>query len=364
VTISYPVGAETSVELRGNFAPEGWLKGIPMTKGASSWTASLTAPWGVDLQYKFVVDGATWVADPLNPNKVGDGFGGDNSVLKAAACSPYACAPKPALRFAVIGDFGADALHEEGKLREGKVAALVKSWKPDLIVTVGDNNYPDGLAATIDQNIGKYYHEYISPYVGAYGPGAATNKFLPCLGNHDWNSGNVTAHVDYFTLPGNERYWEWASGPVRFFIVDSDVKEPDGTSADSVQGQWLMQALAAASEPFKVVVMHHPPYSSASHGSTPYMQWPFAAWGADLVLAGHDHTYERLKIGGLPYIVNGLGGAVSYGFNTPLEGSEARYAGVFGALLADVSEGGTTVLVRVITTDGLLVDHAALSPQP
>jgi hypothetical protein len=364
VTITYPLGSESSVELRGNFAPEGWSKGIPMTKGASLWAAKLKAPWGIDLQYKFVVDGSTWLADPSNSNKVGDGFGGDNSVLKAAACSPYACAPRPPLRFAVIGDYGSDALSEAGQLSEGKVAALVKTWKPDLIVTLGDNNYPNGLAETIDQNIGKYYSEFIHPYVGAYGPGGETNKFYPCLGNHDWNAGNVAPYTDYFTLPGNERYWELAAGPVRFFCVDSDVKEPDGVTATSVQGQWLEQALAAASEPLKIVIMHHPPYSSGAHGSNAYMQWPFAAWGADIVMGGHDHSYERLHRDEIYYFVNGLGGAVPYGFQSSMPGSQIRYAGVFGAMLADVAEDGKSIVFRAITTDNLLVDHVAIAPSP
>jgi tartrate-resistant acid phosphatase type 5 len=52
------------------------------------------------------------------------------------------------------------------------------------------------------------------------------------------------------------------------------------------------------------------------------MQWPFAAWGATAVLAGHDHDYERLTVGGLPYFVNGLGGEGQVAFTgPPLAGS-------------------------------------------
>src|SRR3954464_7686127 len=85
-----------------------------------------------------------------------------------------------ATRFAVIGDYGAD------QPAEGDVAALVKSWNPDYILTVGDNNYPTGSASTMDLNIGQYYHDFIYPYVGNYGAGATTNRFFPTLGNHDW----------------------------------------------------------------------------------------------------------------------------------------------------------------------------------
>src|SRR4051812_48198823 len=69
------------------------------------------------------------------------------------------------LVFAVIGDFGRAGSNEQA------VAALVTSWNPSFIITVGDNNYDEGKASTIDQNIGQYYHAWIAPYTGAYGPG-------------------------------------------------------------------------------------------------------------------------------------------------------------------------------------------------
>ena len=96
--------------------------------------------------------------------------------------------PLAATRFAVIGDFGDDSTYQ------ADVTTLVKSWDPDFIVTVGDNNYDLGEAETIDANIGKYYQEFIGDYLGTYGPGSPTNRFFPTLGNHDWgliNPGDI-----------------------------------------------------------------------------------------------------------------------------------------------------------------------------
>jgi hypothetical protein len=76
------------------------------------------------------------------------------------------------VRFAVIGDYGQAGRPEQD------VANLVKSWDPDLIITAGDNNYPTGSAATIGQNIGQYYHDFIYPYTGAYGAGGQWSVFL------------------------------------------------------------------------------------------------------------------------------------------------------------------------------------------
>src|SRR5438270_59067 len=89
-----------------------------------------------------------------------------------------------------IGDFGS------GKRFEASVAGLVKSWQPGLIITVGDNNYPNGATETIDPNIGQFYHEFIAPYKGAYGAGAVSNRFFPSLGNHDWHTPGARPYLD------------------------------------------------------------------------------------------------------------------------------------------------------------------------
>jgi hypothetical protein len=215
---------------------------------------------------------------------------------------PHAHGQNGTVRFGVIGDFGSAGTAARD------VANLVKSWKPDFIITVGDNNYPDGAASTIDPNIGQYYHEFIYPYKGRYGAGATVNRFFPSLGNHDWHARGAQPYLDYFTLPGNERYYDFVWGPVHLFAIDSDEDEPDGITRSSRQAAWLQNKLAASTARWKLVYFHHPPYSSGEHGNTREMQWPFQQWGASAVLTGHDHLYERLLVGGFTYFVAGAGG--------------------------------------------------------
>ena len=261
--------------------------------------------------------------------------------------------PADSIRFGVIGDYG------DSSQAEADVATLVKSWDPDIIITTGDNNYPSGAATTIDKNIGQFYHGFIYPYSGSYGAGATTNRFFPSLGNHDWETPDVQPYLDYFTLPGKERYYDFVWGPVHFFAVDSDVREPDGNTSASSQGAWLQTQLGASTSPWNVVYMHHPPYSSgAIHGSSAAMQWPYQAWGADVVLAGHDHTYERILRDGIPYFVNGLGGASIYTFSTPVTGSQVRYNGDYGAMLVEVSN--LQITFQFVTRTGVLVDTYTL----
>jgi hypothetical protein len=166
-------------------------------------------------------------------------------------------------------------------------------------------------------------------------------------------------YLDYFTLPGNERYYEVTWGRVGLFALDSDPSEPDGNTADSAQGRWLQGALAASKARWKVVYMHHAPYSSGPHGSATWMRWPYKAWGADLVLAGHDHTYERFEIDGLPYVVNGMGGAVFYPLGKPVAGSVARFNQNTGAIFFEADQ--TTLRARFRTTNGLDIDGVTLT---
>jgi tartrate-resistant acid phosphatase type 5 len=241
-------------------------------------------------------------------------------------------AGEASIRFAVIGDFGV------ASEAEAQVAELVRAEKPAFVITTGDNNYPDGSAETIDANIGRFYHDFIHPYAGKFGPGAPENRFFPSLGNHDWYTPGAKPYLDYFTLPGNERYYDFVRGDVHFFAVDSDEQEPDGIEATSKQAAWLEGALRSSKAAWQIVYMHHPPYSSSRHGSSVKLRWPYSRWGADLVLAGHDHTYERVEQEGIVYVVNGLGGNRQYSFRSPIPGSVVRYNARHGAQFVEASK--------------------------
>lgn len=230
--------------------------------------------------------------------------------------------------FAVIGDYGLDGENES------KVANLVKGWNPDFIITTGDNNYPYGATETIDQNIGKYFSDYIYPYRGSYGVGAKENKFFPAIGNHDVII-DGQAYYDYFVLGGNEHYYDFIIGYIHFFSLNSNQSEPDGFDSLSIQANWLKKRLQNSTSVWKIVYFHHPPYSSGTHGDSEWMQWPFKPWGASVVLSGHDHVYERLVVNDLTYIVNGLGGNGTYYFIEEEQDKydiKAQYNSDYGAL--------------------------------
>ena len=200
------------------------------------------------------------------------------------------------ITFAVIGDYGADSPQEDS------VAKMVKSWNPGFIITTGDNNYFVGSASTINAHIGKYYCVYIyNPDAPANEQcnGKATrdkvNRFFPCPGNHDnYSIPHLKPYLDYFTLPGYEKNYDFTWGPVHFYSVNSGLSgKVDGST--SPESKWLKTELAKNTKPFKFVYFHHPPYSGGHHGSSKAMRWPFTAWGVDAVLCGHEHFYARVK---------------------------------------------------------------------
>ncbi len=214
--------------------------------------------------------------------------------------------------FAVIGDFGRDGVSEAA------VARMINGWQPDFILTTGDNNYNLGEYSTLEQNISKYYGDYIYNFDAPEEymcQGKAfedkINRFFPSPGNHDGMTvSSLRPYLNFFTLPGDEEYYSFTWGSAIFFSLNSN------PSANiNAQKNWLEKELAETDGKFRIVYFHHPPYSSGRHGDTDYMQWDFHKWGVDIVLTGHDHIYSRMgKQGeeGLHYIINGLGGISRY----------------------------------------------------
>ena len=300
---------------------------------------------------------------------------GTDRLVEAAAEVPCARSDAtvpvdPTYSFAMVGDFGDFPA-------AGRVATLIADWRPAFVATLGDNAYnPDATAddaggfvftgSKIDRGVGQWYWPWIGTYRGAFGGGPAParpSRLFRTLGNHDWDAapgGAVFSQLPdatYYSQPGNERYYAVRAGDVELFVLDGEPRsvgatggryETDGVSADSVQAGWLRSHLADSTARWKIVVVHFPPYTSASRGGTAVLRWPFAAWGASMVIAGHEHQYERLAgPDGLPYVVAGHGGApLNAAF--PGTGSPAvsavRVGGQYGAVRFDATPTSLTMV--------------------
>ncbi|HLA67863.1 MAG TPA: metallophosphoesterase [Acidimicrobiia bacterium] len=370
-TTTVPVSTTTTTTmLATNQPPSVLATASPVTAGATSTLAAqisddgFPSPPGATTILWEQIDGPTTVSI-ANPNAaatsavlpspgeyrfratVSDGALATVKVAVATA-NPAATG---STRIAVIGDYG------DGSTREGRVASMISDWGPDAIVTVGDNIYS---TAGYDRIVGRYYHSFIGAYAGSYGAGSPTGRFFPALGNHDYADGGINDYLSFFTLPGpgvattgtsgNERYYDVRIGDVAVFVLNSRPQEPNGLTPTTTQGQWLHDALAASDAEWKIVVVHDPPYSSIPGKSALYTRWPYQAWGADLVLSGDAHVYERLRIDGLDYAISGLGINHSTLDNPTIAGSQKFYsADDAGALFITACSGSMHLEYRALS---------------
>ena len=287
------------------------------------------------------------------------------------------CPATCSVRFAAVADSGTVGANTAG------VAKLIRSWDPDLVVHAGDLVYADGgtteLDSRYDTQVAKHYYWALGGYNGPYGKGPSTNKFLAAVGNHDYTDGPLAEYLSFLALPGNERYYTVKQGPVQFFFIDSYGYGPSatgpggttigGTGADAgvgssnlssagPQAQWLQAQLSASDCPWRVVVWHHPPQTSGVDYYPGYavMNWPLGSWGADVLITGHSHLYERIhRSDGVLHIITGWGGKDLRNFvATPVTGSMARYNTDYGAVRFDVAP--TTMVVKAFTQSAIEID--------
>ena len=260
----------------------------------------------------------------------------DTAQARIESIPPPTPVPGQTVTIALVGDFGDESQAEKD------VAELIDSWSPDYVVTVGDNRYGD---SDLDAAVGQFYCDYMHGAApGKHCPSggnATVNRFYPTMGNHDYKDGDgVTAYVNYFDIPGagaissntsgTELYYDILLGPVHFFALDSETTLTEDATA---QATWAQTQIQKSPAPWQIVILHRSPYSSIKRGNRGgHMRWPYEAWGADIVISGDDHFYERLLMGNINYVVNGAGGASLHRYGLIDPASNLRYRDDYGAL--------------------------------
>ncbi len=135
------------------------------------------------------------------------------------------------------------------------------------------------------------------------------------LGNHEYGTGSAAAAIAYFKLP-RRGYYSYELGAWHVVVLNSNCGLAGGCEDGSPQQRWLEQDLAEHPAACTLAYWHHPRWSSGLHGSdaTVAPLWrTLARAGADVVLAGHDHHYERFApIDGIRSFVVGTGGRSHY----------------------------------------------------
>lgn len=257
----------------------------------------------------------------------------------------------------LLGEYGSD------DAEEAAVATLIKGWAVDGIVTLGGNAFLPTSSDGYDPSVGKYFRSFIFPYVGVQplgaGESAATvNKFWPALGPVD--NTNLAAYEVFFPeLPNNERYYDIVIGHCHFFVLncgrdlaDNDT-EPTGNTVLGLQAGWLRAQMARSTARWKIVVVNMPP------SYFPFLDWNFAAMGANLVISAYHRNYERLSVGGLAYVIDGTGGAPLEASPAPATGSVIQDDTHHGAL--KLTANCKTLTSEFIAPDGTVVDSVEIT---
>ena len=198
------------------------------------------------------------------------------------------------IKFAVIGDTGTGAEPQQ-QVADVMIKAR-EAFKFDFALMVGDNLYGG-------EDPNAYAAKFEIPYKKLMDGGV---KFYASLGNHD----NPTQRMyKNFNMEGKE-YYTFKKGNIRFFALNSNYM-------DKRQLEWLEAELAKSGSDWKICYFHHPLYSSGKqHGPTVELQKVLEPVliknNVNIVLAGHEHFYERIKPQkGIYYFISGAGGKIS-----------------------------------------------------
>lgn len=208
------------------------------------------------------------------------------------------------LTFAAIGDNGSGG--RQAMAVAGRMAQTYELLPFEHVALLGDICYYGSIRD-------RFSDVFVRPMRPLIDAGVA---FELAVGNHDGglhhsdeSLGEIEAQLEFLGTPS--RYYSSTRGPAELFYLDSSSPGLFGLDS-SAQLEWLDDSLASSSSQWKIVALHHPLHSSGRHGSTSgadeVLEPILVRHKVDLVLAGHDHHYERtVPMQGITHLVSGGG---------------------------------------------------------
>jgi hypothetical protein len=249
------------------------------------------------------------------------------------------------VRFMVMGDTGT------GSDKQHQLANVMLSYRQtfpfEFVLMLGDNLYGSDKAVDYKQKFEDVYKPLIDQKV----------KFYAALGNHDDSNQRF---YEYFNMEGQE-YYHFNKGNVSFYSLNSNYM-------DKKQVDWFNEKLATDTATWKIAFFHHPPYSSGgTHGSDTKLREIiepiFLKNSVNVVFAGHEHFYERLKPQhGIYYFISGSGGKLRKGDvkqNSPL--TAKAFDDDMSFVLIEVDD--TQMYFQVVSRTGETVDSGVIVNQ-
>ena len=245
------------------------------------------------------------------------------------------------VRFAVIGDMGT------GKKPQYEVAeqmiAFRREFPYEFVMMLGDNLYDGHDPSDYERKFERPYKPLLDAGVG----------FYAVLGNHDTPNERF---YKYFNMNG-QKYYTYKKGNVRFFALDSNYMDPP-------QLAWLEKELQGSGSDWKICFFHHTLYSSGRfHGSANELRLLleplFVKYGVQVVFAGHEHVYERVKPQkGTYYFTEGASGSLRKGNLKKTDLTAVGYDQDCTFMLVEIA--GDELYFQTITRTGATVDSGVI----
>jgi hypothetical protein len=246
------------------------------------------------------------------------------------------------VRFAAIGDMGTGLKPQHDTAATMEV--FRKAVRFDFVIMLGDNIYGGN-------RVSDYREKFELPYKSLLDAGV---KFYASLGNHD--SPNQRLYKP-FNMSGRQ-YYTYTKGNAQFFALDSNYMSPQQLS-------WLETELQHSKAEWRVCYFHHPLYSSgAFHGSAVELRLVleplFITYGVQVVFAGHEHMYERVKPQhGVSYFTEGATGQLRKGNMRKGTGLTAvGYDQDLSFLLVEIA--GDTLSFQAVSRAGVTIDSGVI----
>jgi hypothetical protein len=256
------------------------------------------------------------------------------------------------IRFAVIGDSG------RGDQAQHDVAAQMVAWRArfpfEFVLMLGDNIYgphtPDDFVRKFEE-----------PYRALLDAGVT---FHAAIGNHD-----EPGEIDYagFNM-GGKRYYSFArresaleglaGGGVRFYALDSRSFDPE-------QLRWASAELAGSRTTWKIAYFHHPLYTPgryglAARGLRRALEPILVDGHVDVVLAGHEHFYARLKPqNGIVYFISGGAGSLRRGDIRPSSLTARGFDTDFHFVMMEIA--GDDLFFQAVSRTGDTIDAGVMT---
>jgi hypothetical protein len=288
-------------------------------------------------------DGPGPSGGPGGPTATNPGSSNGDPPATDGGASPGTSADPGATDSPVAVLVGAGDIAECTEGGDEETAALVESVG-GIVFTLGDNAYEKGTFA-----------EFQDCYGPTWGRPSIIDRTMPVVGNHEYETRDAAGYFRYFGAAAgdpDEGWYAYDAGTWRVYVLNSMCSEVGGCEAGSAQEQWLRSDLVANPRQCIAAMWHHPRFSSGEHDNHEFMAdlWQTLQDArAELVLTGHDHSYERFgpqdasgaaDERGLVEMVIGTGGRDPRGFGDPLPNSLVRESPVFGIMRLELRADG------------------------